>query len=164
MFADFRSIPVAQAIPSPLVLILDRDEGTRNAMHGLLRTAGYATLLAANLSEAAALAREHSALQLLVLNSLMASGARATEALCALRELAGHHLKAVVILESLWSLPSHLRSDPRTRVTRGPVSPDALVAALEALQSHTPAGRLAKPTSAAHRTAHRKRQRPLAVT
>lgn len=164
MFRDFRSFPVLKAVHSPVVLILDQDEGTRNAMDGLLRTAGYEPLLAANLCEAAELARTHSALQLLVLNALMDSGAPATEALCALRECVGHLLKAVLILDSLWSLPSHLRGDPHMRVIRGPVSPDALVAALEALQPPSPACRPAEPAPAAHRAVHRKRQSPLTVT
>lgn len=164
MFPGLRSFPVPKAVPFPLVLILDQDEGTRNAMRGLLRSAGYEALLAANLSEAAELAREHSELQLLVLNSLMASGAPATQALYALRELAGNHLKAVLILDSLWSLPSHLRSDPRIRVRRGPVGSEALVAALDELRPHSRAGRHAGSTSASPQAAHRKRRSPLTVT
>ncbi len=164
MFPGFRSVPVPKAVPSPLVLILDQDEETRNAMRGLLHAAGYRTLLAASLFEATEIARGHSGLQLLVLNSLMTSGAPATQALGALRELAGDHLKAVLILDSLWSLPSHLRSDPLTRVRRGPVSPDALVAALEELRPLSRETRLVSSTSAGPQDAHNRRQRPLAVT
>lgn len=119
-----------------MVLIFDRDGPTRHAMRWLLRTAGFDTLLAADLPEAAEIARRCSSLELLVLSSPMDCDVPALKAADALRAIAAGRLKTVLILDSLWSVPEQLRADPLVRLTRKPIGPEALIAALTELHSY----------------------------
>lgn len=75
-------------------------------------------------------------LGLLVMSSPMICGTPPTRAICALREIAGQQLKVILLLDNLWCVPGELRRDPRVRLARKPVEPEALLAALSALRIH----------------------------
>lgn len=121
-------------IPAPLVLILEHDGGTRSAMCLLLHSAGYQVLLAAVLVEAMTIARQRCGLELLVMSSPVSCGTPATQAIGALRQIAGRQLRVILLLDSLWCVPGELRRDPRIRLARKPVKPDELLSALSALR------------------------------
>ena len=117
----------------PHVLLVEDDAGIRGATRLLLKVVGYRVTDAGCVAEAAALAREHEALDVLITDDYLGNLDTGLDAIAAVRAAHGRHLAAVVVADDRARLMMEFECDSNTHIAATPIIADEFLALLAAL-------------------------------
>jgi len=117
----------------PHVLLVEDDEGVRNATRMLLKVDGYRVTAVSSLAEALQAARDHAPIDLLVTDYHLGQGETGTQVIAALREALGVPVKAVLVTGDTSTAVRELPLDTRLRMASKPIKAEELLQLLRAL-------------------------------
>jgi two-component system, sensor histidine kinase len=115
------------------VLLVEDDEGVRNATRMLLKVEGYRVTAVSSLAEAVRTARSGERIDLLVTDYHLGNGETGTQVIAALRDVVGAAIKAVLITGDTSTAVRELPLDTRLRMASKPIKAEELLALLRAL-------------------------------
>ena len=115
------------------ILLVDDDEGVRNATAMLLRVEGFEVAPAASLAEALQQVRQDGRIDLVIADYHLQKGETGVDVIAAIRQLAGAGLGAVLVSGDTSSTLRNVRADDRLRVASKPIQADELLRLIEAL-------------------------------
>lgn len=126
--------PPVQAAPvRARVLLVEDDDGVRNATRLLLKGEGYDVAAVASSAEAIAQVRLDPQLDLLVADYHLGDGATGSEVIAAVRETLKRPVKAVLMTGDTSAAIHKPPTDPHTRTTSKPVDAEELLRLLRTL-------------------------------
>jgi two-component system, sensor histidine kinase len=130
-------VPDARRVPAtaPLVLLVDDDPGVRGATAMLLKVEGYRVVTASSLAEAAACARDHRGIALLMTDYHLRESDTGTQVIAAVRAALGRDLPTVLISGDTSSTVRDLKPDDSVHVVSKPVDAEQLLSLLKTLLS-----------------------------
>jgi PAS domain S-box-containing protein len=120
-------------IAKPHVLLVEDDEGVRNATRMLLKVDGYRVTAVSSLAEALRTAREDARIDLLVTDYHLGNGETGTQVIAALRDILGVAIKAVLMTGDTSTAVRELPLDTRLRMASKPIKAEELLMLLRAL-------------------------------
>jgi two-component system, sensor histidine kinase len=115
------------------VLLVEDDEGVRNATRMLLKVDGYRVTAVSSLAEAVRMARSEERIDLLVTDYHLGNGETGSQVIAALRDVMGVSVKAVLITGDTSMAMRGLPLDTRLRMASKPIKAEELLALLRAL-------------------------------
>jgi PAS domain S-box-containing protein len=139
-----RDAPAARHEPprtTARILLVDDDEGVRNATAMLLRVEGFAVLCAASLEEAKQALREHPGIDLVIADYHLLRGETGIEVIAAARAVAGERLGAVLVSGDTSSTLRDVKPADRLRIASKPINADELLSMITDLLSVEPQAR-----------------------
>jgi two-component system, sensor histidine kinase len=132
--AERQELPSRQTQNSkPHVLLVEDDQGVRNATRMLLKVDGYRVTAVSSLAEALQVAREDARIDLLVTDYHLGNGETGTQVIAALRDVLGGPIKAVLITGDTSTAVRELSLDTRLRLARKPIKAEELLQLIRAL-------------------------------
>jgi PAS domain S-box-containing protein len=117
----------------PHILLVEDDQGVRNATRMLLSTEGYQVSPVATLVEALAVARGSKRIDLLVTDYHLGNGETGTQVIAALRQVQGVPIKAVLTTGDTSSAVRELPLDAGLRLASKPIKAEQLLALIRGL-------------------------------
>jgi two-component system, sensor histidine kinase len=123
----------AAPIAKPHVLLVEDDQGVRNATRMLLKVDGYRVTAVSSLGEALQAARDNPHIDLLVTDYHLGNGETGTQVIAALRDALGVPIKAVLITGDTSTAVRELPLDTRLRMASKPIKAEELLTLLRAL-------------------------------
>jgi two-component system, sensor histidine kinase len=115
------------------ILLVDDDEGVRNATAMLLRVEGFEVAPAASLAEALQQVRQDGRIDLVIADYHLQKGETGIDVIAAVRQLAGAGLGAVLVSGDTSSTLRNMKADDRLRVASKPIQADELLRLIGAL-------------------------------
>lgn len=132
--AEQQELPSRQPqIAQPHVLLVEDDEGVRNATRMLLKVEGYRVTAVASLAEALRTARGDARIDLLVTDYHLGNGETGIQVIAALRDTLGVAIKAVLMTGDTSTAVRELPLDTRLRMASKPIKAEELLMLLRAL-------------------------------
>jgi two-component system CheB/CheR fusion protein len=132
--ADNRAQPVSHGTDTPAhVLLVEDDDGVRNATRMLLRSEGYHVTATASLAQALEGVRRDPRVELLVTDYHLGDGTLGTQVIARVREALGAQLKVVLMTGDTSSSIRMLAADRLMRIASKPVNSEELLSLLRAL-------------------------------
>jgi PAS domain S-box-containing protein len=120
-------------IAKPHVLLVEDDQGVRNATRMLLKVDGYRVTAVSSLAEALRTAREDARIDLLVTDYHLGNDETGTQVIAALRDALGGPIKAVLITGDTSTAVRELPLDTRLRLASKPIKAEELLQLIRAL-------------------------------
>jgi len=120
---------------SARILLVDDDEGVRNATAMLLRVEGYDVLCAASLAEANEALRNDPRIDLVIADYHLQKGETGIEVIAAARAVAGERLGAVLVSGDTSSTLRDVKATDRLRIASKPIKADELLSMITELLS-----------------------------
>jgi len=120
------------------ILLVDDDEGVRNATAMLLKVEGFIVLCAASLSEADEVLRKDPRLDLIIADYHLQNGETGIDVIAAARAAAGESLGAVLVSGDTSSTLRDVKSGDRLQIASKPIRADELLAIVAELLSSKP--------------------------
>lgn len=120
-------------LAKPHVLLVEDDEGVRNATRMLLKVDGYRVTAVSSLAEALRTAREDARIDLLVTDYHLGNDETGTQVIAALRDILGVAIKAVLMTGDTSTAVRELPLDTRLRMASKPIKAEELLMLLRAL-------------------------------
>jgi PAS domain S-box-containing protein len=120
-------------VSKPHVLLVEDDQGVRNATRMLLKVDGYRVTAVSSLGEALRTARDDAHIDLLVTDYHLGNGETGTQVIAALRDALGVPIKAVLITGDTSTAVRELPLDTRLRMASKPIKAEELLLLLRAL-------------------------------
>lgn len=120
---------------SARILLVDDDEGVRNATAMLLKVEGYRVVCAASLSEARQVLRNDARFDLVIADYHLQKGETGIEVIAAARAVAGEGLGAVLVSGDTSSTLRDVKADERLRIASKPIRADELLSIVADLLS-----------------------------
>jgi PAS domain S-box-containing protein len=117
----------------PHVLLVEDDQGVRNATRMLLKVDGYRVTAVASLAEALRSAHDDPRIDLLVTDYHLGNGETGTQVIAALRDALGVPIKAVLITGDTSTAVRELPLDTRLRLASKPIKAEELLQLIKAL-------------------------------
>jgi PAS domain S-box-containing protein len=117
----------------PHVLLVEDDQGVRNATRMLLKVDGYRVTAVSSLAEALQTARDDAPIDLLVTDYHLGNGETGTQVIAALRDALGVPVKAVLITGDTSTAVRELPLDTRLRMASKPIKAEELLQLIRAL-------------------------------
>jgi two-component system, sensor histidine kinase len=117
----------------PHVLLVEDDQGVRNATRMLLKVDGYRVTAVSSLAEALRTARDEPRIDLLVTDYHLGNGETGTQVIAALRDALGAPIKAVLITGDTSTAVRELPLDTRLRLASKPIKAEELLQLIRAL-------------------------------
>jgi PAS domain S-box-containing protein len=118
------------------VLLVEDDQGVRNATRMLLKVEGYRVTAVATLAEARTTAREFPTLDLVLTDYHLGSGETGTQVISELREILNRPLSAVLMTGDTSTAMREVPLDTNVRVASKPIKAEELLGLLKALLTH----------------------------
>ena len=132
-----QEITSGNAILPAQILIIEDDPGVLGAMRRLLKLEGYRVLAAPSVAEALNLLRQNGDVRLLITDFHLAGGELGTEAIQAVRTVAGSPLKAVLITGDTSCAMRDFLLDDRVWLITKPINANDFLALLSELVAET---------------------------
>jgi two-component system, sensor histidine kinase len=120
------------------ILLVDDDEGVRNATAMLLAVEGFEVLRAASLAEALEQAQRNPRIDLIIADYHLQQAETGIQVIAAIRALAGESLGAIVLSGDTSSTLRDVQTSERLRVTSKPIQADELLALIASLMPSRP--------------------------
>jgi two-component system, sensor histidine kinase len=120
---------------STRILLVDDDEGVRNATAMLLRVEGFEVRCAASLAEVDAALRQDPRIDLVIADYHLRNKETGIEAIAAARSFGGEHLGAILVSGDTSSTLRDVAATDRLRVASKPIRADRLLALINELLS-----------------------------
>jgi CheY-like chemotaxis protein/two-component sensor histidine kinase len=120
-------------IAKPHILLVEDDEGVRNATRMLLKVEGYRVTAVSSLAEAVRTAHGDERIDLLVTDYHLGNGETGTQVIAALRNALGVAVKAVLMTGDTSTAVRELPLDTRLRMASKPIKAEELLGLLKAL-------------------------------
>ena len=117
----------------PHILLVEDDQGVRNAMRMLLSAEGYQVSPVATLLEALAVARSTKRIDLLITDYHLGNGETGTQVIAELRQALGTPMKAVLTTGDTSSAIRELPLDSGLRLASKPIKAEQLLALIRGL-------------------------------
>jgi CheY-like chemotaxis protein len=117
----------------PHVLLVEDDQGVRNATRMLLKVDGYRVTAVSSLAEALRTARDDPRIDLLVTDYHLGNGETGTQVISGLRDALGVPIKAVLITGDTSTAVRELPLDTRLRMASKPIKAEELLQLIRAL-------------------------------
>ena len=117
------------------VLLVEDDPAVRDATRMLLKVEGYQVRAVASFADALKTVREDGGVDLLVTDYHLGEGENGTEVICALREILGPALKAVLMTGDTSPAIKELPRDAHLRLASKPVKAEELLGLLSELRA-----------------------------
>jgi two-component system, sensor histidine kinase len=134
LHAERQELPCRQPQTAKLhVLLVEDEEGVRNATRMLLKVDGYRVTAVSSLAEALRTAREDARIDLLVTDYHLGNGETGTQVIAALRDTLGVAIKAVLMTGDTSTAVRELPLDTRLRMASKPIKAEELLKLLRAL-------------------------------
>jgi two-component system, sensor histidine kinase len=128
----------SQAHPaSARILLVDDDEGVRNATAMLLEVEGFDVVCAASLAEANEALRKDPRIDLVIADYHLQKGETGIEVIAAARAFAGERLGAVLVSGDTSSTLRDVKATDRLRIASKPIKADELLSIIAELLSAT---------------------------
>jgi two-component system, sensor histidine kinase len=118
------------------VLLVEDDQGVRDATRLLLRVEGYRVTAVATLAEALQTAQEFPALDLVLTDYHLGSGETGTQVITELREILNRPVNAVLMTGDTSTAMREVPLDTNVRVASKPIKADELLGLIKALLIH----------------------------
>jgi PAS domain S-box-containing protein len=118
------------------VLLVEDDQGVRDATRLLLRVEGYRVTAVATLAEALKTAQEFPALDLVLTDYHLGSGETGTQVITELREILNRPVNAVLMTGDTSTAMREVPLDTNVRVASKPIKADELLGLIKALLIH----------------------------
>ena len=136
---DIASAPAAgrpeARTASARILLVDDDEGVRNATAMLLRVEGFDVVCAASLADANEALRKDPRLDLVIADYHLQKGETGIEAIATARSIAGERLGAVLVSGDTSSTLRDVKATDRLRIASKPIQADELLSIIAELLS-----------------------------
>jgi PAS domain S-box-containing protein len=120
---------------SARILLVDDDEGVRDATAMLLRVEGFDVLCAASLIEANEALRKNPQMDLVIADYHLQKGETGIEVIAAARAIAGERLGAVLVSGDTSSTLRDVKATDRLRIASKPIKADELLSIITELLS-----------------------------
>jgi two-component system CheB/CheR fusion protein len=134
LHAERQELPSRQPqTAKPHVLIVEDDEGVRNATRMLLKVEGYRVTAVSSLAEALRTARDEARIDLLVTDYHLGNGETGTQVIAALRDTLGVAIKAVLMTGDTSTAVRELPLDTRLRMASKPIKAEELLTLVRVL-------------------------------
>jgi len=121
---------------SARILLVDDDEGVRNATAMLLKVEGFEVECAASVVEAVQYARRNSRVDLIIADYHLQRGETGIDVIAGVRALAGEAVGAVLVSGDTSSTMREVKTDDRLRIVSKPIQADELLAIIAELLPH----------------------------
>jgi two-component system, sensor histidine kinase len=118
------------------VLLVEDDQGVRDATRLLLRVEGYRVTAVATLAEALKTAQDFPALDLVLTDYHLGSGETGTQVITELREILNRPVNAVLMTGDTSTAMREVPLDANVRVASKPIKADELLGLIKALLTH----------------------------
>jgi two-component system, sensor histidine kinase len=118
------------------VLLVEDDQGVRDATRLLLKVEGYRVTAVATLAQALKAVKEDSAVDLVLTDYHLGSGETGTQVIAKLREILNRPVNAVLMTGDTSTAMREVPLDTNVRVASKPIKADELLGLLKALLAH----------------------------
>ena len=125
---------LVHAAPTPArILLVEDDDGVRNATRMLLKSEGWQVIAVASLAEALEHVRQDPRVDLLLTDYHLSDGELGTDVIAQVREAVAPHLRAVLMTGDTSSAIQKLSPDPLMTIASKPINADELLELLQGL-------------------------------
>jgi PAS domain S-box-containing protein len=130
-----RAQPAETRRESAHILLVDDDEGVRNATAMLLRVEGFEVLCADSLAQTHEALRKDPRIELVIADYHLQKGETGIDVIAAARSVAGEHVGAVLVSGDTSSTLRDVKATDRLRIASKPIQADELLSMITELLS-----------------------------